>query len=91
MVLTCGDKNTPVARVAPPITHMFNVEFLIDETTFNMPMIKSVKKELGFYLVEKGEADPWTYAKHHCTTSSNAFSMVHWSYHPAGTNGIGAS
>lgn len=82
--LSSGDKNTPVARIAPPADHMFNVEFLIEETTFNMPMIKAVKKELGFHLVDKGETDPWKYAKRHCSTSSNAFSQVHWDYHPEG-------
>jgi hypothetical protein len=82
--LSSGDKNTPVARIAPPVDHMFNVEFLIDETTFNMPMIKAVKKEIGLHLVEKGEPDPWKYAKHHCTTSSNRFSMVLWTYYPDG-------
>ena len=32
----------------------------------------AVRKQLDFYLVELGEADPWGYARYHCTTVSNA-------------------
>jgi len=89
--LSSGDKNTPVARIAPPVDHMFNVEFLINETPFNTPMIKAVKKELGLHLVEKGEPDPWRYAKQHCSSSSNAFSQVHWVYYPEGKSVTGTN
>ena len=82
--LSSGEKNTPVAIVAPSADHMFNVEFLIDETTFNTPMIKAVKKELGLHLVEKGEPDPWKYVQRYCSSSSNRFSQVHWVYCPEG-------
>jgi len=82
--LTCGDKNTPVAIVAPSADHMFNVEFLLDETTFNSPMIKAVKKELGLHLIEKEEADPWKYVQRYCSSSSNRFSQVYWVYYPDG-------
>lgn len=39
-------------------------------------------KELNFYLVEKGEKDPWQYAIYHCGTASNIYSDVHWGYFP---------
>ena len=43
-----------------------------------------VTKELTFYLVEKGEKDPWRYAIYHCGTASNIYSQVHWGYFPIG-------
>ena len=39
---------------------------------------EAVAKELDFYLVEKGEVDPWVYAAYHCGTTSNVYSDVHW-------------
>lgn len=83
--LTGGDKNLPVARVAPPVDHTFTVEFLInEELPSNIAILKSAKGELDFYLVEKNELNPWGYAQYHCTTSSNIYSQVHWSYYPEG-------
>jgi hypothetical protein len=50
-------------------------------------MIAAAKKELDFYLVEKGEMNPWAYAQYHCSTAANMYSTVHWSYFPSGTRG----
>jgi hypothetical protein len=44
-------------------------------------MVKEVKKELLYYLIELEEPDPWLYAKYHCTTALNWYSMVHWCRH----------
>ncbi len=45
-------------------------------------MIAAVRKESHFYLVQRGESDPWAYAQYHCGTSANIYSNVHWSFMP---------
>lgn len=76
----------PVALVSPPAGNTFKVEVLIpDNIPENQEIIKEVENELNFYLVEKGEKNPWAYARYHCGTSANVYSMVHWSFYPAGT------
>jgi hypothetical protein len=56
--LTCGDKNIPVARVAPPIDNIFTVEILINEDRpINAPNLKSARASLNLYLVEKEEPE----------------------------------
>lgn len=40
--------------------------------------------EIRFYLLEKGEADPWAYAVYHCSTAANVYSRIHWAHYPAG-------
>jgi hypothetical protein len=49
-----------------------------------LKILERVKSELDFYLVEKGEPDPWGYAKYHCGTASNLYSKVRWGYYPKG-------
>ena len=74
----------PVALVGLPTEQVFVVEFLIDEeqTLEHAKIIKDVKDELDYYLVNLGDRDPWLYAQYHCGTLSNAYSTVHWSYIP---------
>jgi len=85
MELTCGDKNIPVARVAPPVDHTFTVEILInEERSINLPNLKLARASLNLNLVEKDEPDQWEYVKRYCSSSSNRFSLVHWSYYPTG-------
>jgi len=49
-----------VARVSAPEAQLFRVAFLIKgKTPCDAKMIRAVEKELTFYLVEKGEEDPW--------------------------------
>lgn len=83
-----GDSAVPVALVAKPVGNSFAVEFL-DVPNFSQseyePMKAAVTKELTFYLVEKGEPDPWKYAIYHCGTASNIYSKVHWGYFPSGS------
>lgn len=89
IVLTCGEKNTPVARVAPPVDYTFTVEILINEDRpVNLPVLKTARASLNLYLVENEEPDQWAYVKRHCTSSSNQYSQVHWTYHPDGKDGI---
>ena len=74
-----------VARVSAPVTQVFRVEFLIQgKTSVEAEMIRAVEEQLTFYLVEKGEEDPWAYAQYHCGTGANVYSNVHWSFFPRG-------
>lgn len=62
----------------------FNLEFLIDRADSKYSeVIKSVVEELNFYLVEKGELNPWNYMIYHCGTTANLYSKVHWSFYPS--------
>ena len=88
MKLVYGDSALPVALVAKPVESTFIVEFvqLPDLDKKEYERIKSATtKEISFYLVEKGEEDPWNYAIYHCGTSSNIYSDVHWGYFPGDT------
>lgn len=90
MELRYGDLNhqkpddfVSVAVVSPPSKFTFVVQFLVDyDSGLNKDMVEAVRKELDFYLVEKGEHDPWQYCKYHCTTAANLYSKVHWLYFP---------
>ncbi len=67
----------PVALVGPASRQSFVVEFLIDRADENhQEIVKEVVGELDFYLVAKGEPDPWTYAKYHCGTAANVYSAL---------------
>jgi hypothetical protein len=78
-----GESALPVALVAKPVGNTFAVEFLqapeLGKSEYERVKL-AVKKELTFYLVEKGEPDPWKYAIYHCGTASNVYSQVHWGY-----------
>jgi len=83
------DSEGPVAIIGPPVNHVFPVQFVRHEQARDPARAKvldDVRRELDFYLVELGEPDPWAYAGYHCRTFSNAYSRVHWSWHPAGSN-----
>jgi hypothetical protein len=85
MELTCGDKNIPVARVAPPVDNTFTVEILInEERAINLPNLKAARASLNAQLVEKDEPEPWEYVKRYCSSNSNRFSLVLWKYYPEG-------
>jgi hypothetical protein len=92
MELLYGDINkqgskdlVPVALVSSPVDHIFVVEFLLNETIENnREIIEDVTRDLDFYLIEKHEKEPWTYAQYHCSTVSNLYSKVHWTYYPHG-------
>ena len=57
-----------------------NVRFLIEESEANAPLIAKVEKEINFHLLQLNKADPWKYAQHHCSTASNAFGFIRWSF-----------
>ena len=68
----------PVATVCRSSNTEFIVQFLDNDHESDMRL--EVRRELDFYLIEKGERDPWQYAKYHCGTASNVYSKVHWAY-----------
>jgi len=77
-----------VARVGGPIKKVFAVHFLIDRANpAHAQEIGAVVSELDFYLVTKGETNPWAYAQYHCGTASNVYSSVHWSFFAAKPTG----
>jgi hypothetical protein len=74
-----------VAVVAPDNDgKTFRVEFVTSGDQVTEAMREAVKRELDFYLVELNEADAWRYAQYHCSTASNLYSNVRWSYYPHG-------
>ncbi len=72
----------PVALVGPPKAGIVEVQFLVahDERK-NVEAVNSVVREIQFYLIEKKEPRPWSYAKYHCGTMANLNSKVYWSFH----------
>ena len=82
------DARIRVALIGEPAGHCFPVQWLLDpEATENAEIVAATREELDFYLVEKGEWDPWGYARYHCGTSANMYSSVHWAYYPSGAGG----
>ena len=76
----------PVALIGPPKRRIVNVQFLLENgKPKNAEAVNHVKREIQFYLIDKGEPDPWGYARYHCGTESNIYSNVHWSFVRAGT------
>ena len=77
------DEWVPVALVGPPTNQVFDVQFLVDQANGSQAQVVGpLIKELDFYLVEKGEPNPWSYAKYHAGTMSNVYSLIHWSFFP---------
>lgn len=74
------DRWLAVARVGSPVARTFPVEWLLSSKV-HREAVRAVRKELDFYLVEKGEEDPWAYAQDHCSTAANIYSEVHWVFH----------
>jgi hypothetical protein len=67
-----------VARVAPPRKGVITLELLVDDSTpRGTEIIADVRRKVRWLFVEKGEANPWGYAKYHCTTAANAYGNVH--------------
>ena len=73
-----------VARVSPPRKGVITLELLVDDsTTRGTAIIADVRRKVQWLFVEKGEADPWVYARYHCTTAANAYGNVHGGWVPA--------
>jgi hypothetical protein len=71
----------PIALVGPPKSRVVNVQFLVEpKDSRNAEATKKTQEEIQFYLIDKEEDDPWSYAIYHCGTGANIYSMVHWSF-----------
>jgi hypothetical protein len=82
-----NDNPDPVALIAQGKKRSFVVQFIPQsnpESTQAKKILEEVRKELDFFLVEKGEERPWGYALYHCRSAVNIYSKVHWSYYPEG-------
>ena len=70
-----------VARVSPPRKGVITLELLVDDsTTRGKEIIADVRRQVHWLFLEKGEREPWNYARYHCTTAANAYSDVHWGW-----------
>lgn len=70
-----------IAAILPPEQYVFRVELFPANLPVELdpvPIIDGVKRELDYYLIELREADPWKYAKYHCTSASNFYSHFQW-------------
>jgi hypothetical protein len=74
----------PVALVGPPVTGVVNVEFLVDRgRSVFASAVKSVEKEIQYYLIDKGEADARGYMTgHHVGQLANEYGPVQWGWFP---------
>ena len=83
--LFVGEFSDPrlIAVLAPAGERSFTVQFFVDKIA-QTSSVADVTQELNFYLLEKGEQNPWAYAKYHYATASNIYSTVHWAlYKPS--------
>ena len=79
------ENGKPIARIAKPNQHVFTVEWLVtQDSPGHQTMLADARHELDFFLVELNKPNPWAYAIYHCSTASNIYSPVHWSYFPTG-------
>jgi hypothetical protein len=70
-----------IAAILPPEQHVFRVELFPATLPVEMDpvsIVEGVKRELDYFLIELREADPWKYAKYHCTSTSNVYSHFQW-------------
>ena len=75
---TDGPPFSIIARVSPPQDGVIMLQLLIDDsTTHNAEIIANVRRQIHWLFLEKGEANPLGYARHHCTTAANVYSDVH--------------
>ena len=86
MKLTYEENPDPIALVTPGEGGTFIVQFLDTYSKQDnwKEMLRYVRRELDYYLVELREKDPWAYAIYHCGTTANVYSKVHWGYYPKG-------
>lgn len=80
--ITYGDDAIPVALVAPRGKRAFMVQFVLraDPSPAEpyQKILEETRDQLDFFLIEKGEENPWAYAIYHCSTASNFYSRVRW-------------
>ncbi len=70
-----------VALVGKGIANSVIAQFLVRIDSPELAaMVDAIKNELDFFFVQLHEQDPWQYGIYHCSTASNLYSNVHWSY-----------
>jgi len=82
-----GARNNPVVLVARGRGKTFTVQFLLTPRRSDRrsaAILKDVRRELDFYLIDHVSPDPWAYAQYHCYTAANVYSKVHWGWYPKG-------
>ena len=68
-----------IAMVGKPECGTFPVTWIANANdTEEAIMIETARKDLDFYLLDAGGPDPWVYAKYHCSTAANMYSLIHW-------------
>ena len=61
-----------VARISAQREGVINLEFLLDDsTTLDSQIRASVRRKVNWLFLEKGESNPWGYAKYYCSTAAN--------------------
>ena len=72
----------PVAVVGPPEVVIATVQFLIESSDpLYADIVRDVTSSIQSILINKRIVlDPWEYAQYHCSTMSNIYSKVHWSF-----------
>jgi len=87
--ITYGENLLPVALIALDQDKTVIVQFILLKVDMaddlNQRRLNEVQRELDFFLIELDKEEPWVYAIYHCTTASNIYSQVHWSYYPKGS------
>jgi hypothetical protein len=75
---------TPAALVGRPVAGVLVVQFLIEEGDSRKARILKETKEDIQFMCELNEPDHWNYFKYHCTTASNLYCDIHWSFFDPG-------
>ncbi len=77
----------PVAFIQPHGSDAFVAEYCLKKSLDSDGLImKGLREELDFYLIELGEPNAWNYAKYHAGSTANVYSHYHWSVIPGHMN-----
>jgi hypothetical protein len=57
-----GEQAQVIALLSSEGERSFTVQFVVNKASY-AEALKDVTRELNFYLIEKGEDNPWAYAK----------------------------
>ena len=85
--ITYGKDPDPITLISRGKGNSFKIQFMLSKDTSDkkvQAILEEVQREIKFYLVEKGEENPWAYAIFHCGTAANVYSKVHWFYYRKG-------
>lgn len=83
--ISYGESRQAVALIAQRKTAGFTVQFLLDTHRTDArvdKILRQVRQELTFYLLDVVGPDSWSFVQYHCETPANRRSIVHWRWHP---------